>query len=101
MPPRKSRSVPSHTEALAFALADLDLAVTDDAAKRLAVSYAQALDEMPGLLEKVGPQYLAVLAALGLTPVARAALAKGVPGAAPPAGSDQLARLRAERAASR
>jgi len=100
MPPRRRQSVPSHTEALAGALAALDLETVDDAAKRLALGYASMIDADATALQRIGSHYLAVLAALGLTPAARASLAKGGTDGGTP-GLDDLARLRAERSASR
>ena len=102
MPPRRRQAVPTHTRALAAALSALDLETVDDASKRLALEYAGQIDADPTVLVKIGSHYLAVLAALGLTPAARASLAKGGEHAAPqPTGTDDLARLRAEHAASR
>lgn len=98
MPPRRRQAVPSHTEALAGALAALDLETVDDAAKRLALGYAAMIDADATALQRVGSHYLAVLAALGLTPAARASLAKGGTDGGTP-GLDDLARLRADRAA--
>jgi len=100
MPPRRRQAVPTHTEALAAALSALDLETVDDATKRLALEYAGQIDGDPAVLVKIGSHYLAVLAALGLTPAARASLAKGGTDGGTP-GLDDLARLRAERATSR
>lgn len=77
------------------------MAPVDDAAKRLAVAYAEQIDADPAALVKVGHMYLATLAALGLTPAARASLAKGGAAGGGNPGADDLARLRAERAATR
>jgi len=49
----------------------------DVAAMRLAWGYAERLDDDAEALAKVGPLYLTVLTALGLTPAARAAAMKG------------------------
>ena len=98
----RRNAIPSHAEALACALVTVRLEAQDDAAKRLALEYAAQLDGGKVDLSKVGRQYLDVLAALGLTPAARAALTKGGERAAPqPTGADDLARLRAECAAAR
>lgn len=96
MTARRRNAVPSHTEALAGALSAVGLEQTDDATKRLALAYAAELDAGTVTLDKVGRQYLDVLGALGLTPAARAALAKLTPQTAT-AGSDDLSRLRAKK----
>ena len=67
----------------------------DAGAVELALTYARAID-VEDDLAKLGPPLLATLAALGLTPAARAALAKGASGE--PA-TNPLDELRARRAA--
>jgi len=74
----------------------LALAPVDQAAVQLALTYAAAVDAGEPV-EKVGPPLLAVMEALGMTPRARAALAKGVTSAGPSASP--LDELRARRAA--
>jgi len=85
-------------EALDEALEAAQVRPQDGAAVELARTYATALDEGADL-GKVGPAFLAALAALGMTPAARAALA----GKAEPAGQEgarsPLDELRAKRRA--
>ena len=84
------------TTALASALSSATLTAADGAARTLAETYARNIDA-GGDLSKLGPGFLATLAALGMTPAARAALAKK---AAPhDHGHDQLGKLRARNAA--
>jgi hypothetical protein len=97
MSTRSRKAVPSHTEALAVALSAASLDDVDHATKRLALSYAAMLDADPEAIAKVGRHYLDCLGALGLTPAARAALAKLIPQTAT-AGSDDLSRLRQRKA---
>ncbi|HET8716658.1 MAG TPA: hypothetical protein VFM50_02820 [Nocardioidaceae bacterium] len=96
---------------LRAALRNATLRPEDAATVELAHTYARYLDAMhrpceecrcPGGhdLAKVGPALLAALAALGLTPAARAALAKTVtvPSSAPtPSPLDELVARRAAR----
>jgi hypothetical protein len=86
--------------AIETALSSLPLTPADDAAKALARQYASAIDDDPDVLAKVGPQFLAVLVELGLTPKARAAVAGGQ---SAPTNSklDELRAQRAKRAAKR
>lgn len=58
------------------ALKSLTLDGTDGAAVELARTYARAIDAGDSL-DKRGPQLLAVLESLGMTPRSRAALMKG------------------------
>ena len=96
----RRNGVPSHTEALAVALANLTLTSADDAAKRLALHYAAGLDDGSLELPRVGKDYLAVLGSLGCTPASRAALTKGgAPGDRSDGGADELSRLRERHAA--
>lgn len=57
------------------ALREMVLRPQDQAAARLAVTYAKQIDAHPELLDKLGPRLLAVLDALTMTPRARAAVA--------------------------
>lgn len=98
MPPRRSSAVPSHAGALASALATVTLGPADDAAKRLALEYAQGLDSGTLELAKIGKDYLAVLAALGLTPAARKAAVSGKEAGGGEAAGDQLSKYRQRRA---
>lgn len=66
----------------------------DDAARALALTYAEQIDADPDLLTDLGPRLLAALDALGLTPKARTAITKG--GAGAPA-TNPLDQLRARR----
>lgn len=69
--------------AVSGAIENLDLRPEDGAAVRLATRYAEAIDaatepeERAQALDRLGPKLLAALAALGMTPQARAALGKG------------------------
>jgi hypothetical protein len=78
-------------------LAGLD-EVRDQAAAELALTYARELDAGCEDIAKIGPALLACLAALLLTPAARAA-AKGVPGASdkPKSRLDEIAERRARK----
>lgn len=65
-------------EALTSVLGGVTKKPQDAAVVRLAITYAEQLDADPELLVKLGPQFLAVLESLGMTPRARAAImAKG------------------------
>jgi hypothetical protein len=88
--------LPTYAAALERALSEVDTAPTDGAAVRLAYGYATELDQ-GGDHAKVGPLLLACLAALLLTPSARAAATKGVPVAIDKPGS-RLDELRERRA---
>lgn len=68
----------------------------DKAAAELAMTYAREID-LGGDLAKLGPALLACLTALGLTPAARAAVAKGVPGDKPASRLDELRARRARK----
>lgn len=85
---------PSVSRALALALRATRTAPEDAAAVALARHYAALIDETPAALQKIGPLLLSALAALGMTPAARQAVAKG---GDPARGSDVVARLRAVR----
>jgi len=67
----------------------------DAGAVELALTYARGVD-LGDDLAKLGPPLLATLSALGMTPVARAALAKGASGET---ATNPLDELRARRAA--
>lgn len=74
----------------------LGLNPEDAAAAQLARRYAAAIDsavDPAGTLNELGPKLLAVLEALGATPRARAAVAKG----AASTGSGKLSALRLAR----
>lgn len=86
---------PLETE-LRSSAAQLSILPSDRACLELALTYARAID-LGDDLAKIGPALLACLAALGMTPAARAALAKGGTGAAPT--KSPLDELRAKRAA--
>ena len=89
---------PSIARALAASLRDAQLGPRDSAAVVLARRLAAELDA-GGDLVKLGPQFLAVLTSLRLTPAARAAGSKGGTTDGGKSGPvDALARLRAERA---
>lgn len=65
------------------------------------VARLKARVEAQAVASDLGPKLLAVLAALSMTPQARAGTTKGqTPGAGTPA-ADALARLRAERSSTR
>lgn len=78
------------------AVGALETAPVDQGAAQLAITYARAIDA-GGDLDKLGPQLLAVLEALGMTPRARAAVAKGGPSGN--ASANPLDELRKRRAA--
>jgi hypothetical protein len=85
-----------HKGALRLSLEALTTPPTDAAAIRLAFAYAAALDD-DGDVDRIGPLYLAVLDALGLTPKGRANLArKGA--TTDGAATSPLDELRARRA---
>jgi hypothetical protein len=77
------------------ALAELDAQPVDAGAVELALTYARAIDSGDELA-KLGPALLAVLDALGMTPKARSAVAKG--GAGATEHRSPLDELRARRA---
>lgn len=56
------------------ALGDLETLPKDGGAVRLALVYAQAIDDDPTQLGKLGPGLLAVLESLGMSPRSRAAI---------------------------
>jgi hypothetical protein len=68
----------------------------DAGAVELARTYVREI-AMGGDLAKLGPALLACLAALGLTPAARAALVKGGTGGSVPSPLDELKARRAKR----
>jgi hypothetical protein len=88
----------TYVESLAASLRTIEPKnAADIAASRLAWGYAERLDEDPESLAKIGPLYLAVLTALGLTKAARDAVMKGgQPNASP--GASPLDELRERRA---
>ena len=83
-------------ESVRAAVAALDVLPCDAGAAALAERYAAAVDA-GGDLEKLGPQLLAVLESLLMTPRARAAAVKGATGAT--IAASPLDELRARRAA--
>lgn len=87
----------SLVEVLTRSLKALQFPPTDAGAVRLALSYAQAIDE-GGDVARLGPGLLSVLESLGMTPKARATLLKGVRGEQPDAKpANPLDELRARR----
>ena len=89
----------SLSQALSDALASHQFNYGDLAAVALAKRYAALLDAGDAdTASDLGPKYLQVLASLGMTPVARAALLKGGDPGGQSASGDALARLRAARA---
>jgi hypothetical protein len=82
---------------------DIDRDGKDGAAAKLAVQYARTIDEAPpgkayaAAIRWLGPELLKVLAELGATPAARAAMTKT--GKTPDAKPNGLAKLRAAREA--
>lgn len=88
------------TEALKASLDALTLRPEDKAAVALAERYAAELDGKEADVVKVGPAFLAVLSALGMTPAGRAAvLGKGGDGRGgqPQSKADELRARRAAR----
>lgn len=87
-------------------LAQLPLTDADQAAARLALTYAQQIDDLTGAdddgklgswaIRWIGPLLLDALESLGATPAARARLKPGRPADEQPSG---LAKLRAARGA--
>ena len=90
---------PSMCRALDDALRSAQLEPSDRAAVVLAKHYAARLDADPDAIVKIGHMILPVLTALGMTPAARQALAKGASAGAPT--SSPLDELRAKRATRR
>lgn len=84
------------TDAVRAALAELGPAATDSGTAELALTYASQIDLGIVELDKAGPQLLAVLDALLMTPKARAAAMKG---AKNERNASPLDELRARRAA--
>ena len=86
-----------------IAVLKLDPDGQDAAAAKLALQYARTIDETPpgkayaSAIRWIGPELLKVLAELGATPAARAALTRGTRNPAPPAQETPLDRLRAAR----
>jgi hypothetical protein len=70
----------------------------DAAAVALARLYARTIDADPDQLAKLGPQLLAVLVQLGMTPKAHPATPAGQPAPAPAGAKSVLDELRARRA---
>jgi hypothetical protein len=75
---------------------DIDRDGKDGAAAKLAVQYARTIDEAPpgkayaSAIRWLGPELLKVLAELGATPAARAAMKKPKPADAKPNGLQKL-----------
>ena len=86
----------SIAEALSDALASVEVTGADGAAVQLAKTYADAVDAGEDL-HRVGPLLLAVLVELGMTPKARAAVAKGGTSAQPASPLDELRERRRAR----
>src|SRR5688500_1983988 len=85
-------------ESVRAAVDALELTPADQGAAALAIVYAAAVDAGAVELYKAGPQLLAVLESLLMTPRARAAAVKGAPGASPAASPlDELRPRRAGR----
>lgn len=82
--------------AVRTALDALNLGPSDQGTAELALCYARAVDAEGGL-DKLGPQLLAVLESLGMSPRARASITKGATNGSPSASP--LDELRARRAA--
>lgn len=95
---RRYATLIEDAEAVAQELAD---AQCDDESTAATVARLRAKVDAQTVASDLGPKLLAALAALGMTPAARASVTKGgTPGATTPQG-DALSRLRAERAAGR
>lgn len=93
--PRKGRV----EAAFDVALRSVTRTAADGAAVALARTYARAIDAGIEELSKVGPKMLDVLTELGMTPKARADLAKNITQApAPSPGLDELRARRETRA---
>lgn len=99
MAARRSPAAPL-TSALTKSLASAATLPQDAAAVELAKRLAAEIDG-GGDLSRLSSNYLAVLASLGMTPAARAAVKGGAPGASTSPAVDALAELRKRRAGSR
>lgn len=84
------------SETVAEALTSVDTDGVDQAAARLAETYAEQIDN-GGDLSKLGPGLLAALESLGMTPRARRNAMKGASGVRSPL--DELRQRRADRSA--
>jgi hypothetical protein len=83
--------------AVRVTLDELKLDEADQAATRLAKTYARTIDaaeDPQDALEKLGPKLLAVLESLGATPAARARIKAG---GGPPSRESRIAAIRAAR----
>ena len=78
------------------ALSANEISAVDKATAELALTYARYIDAGDEL-SKLGPALLSCLAALGMTPAARAALVKGGTGASVASPLDELKARRAAR----
>lgn len=65
------------TETLIESIDSMDTTDRDEALVHLAITYARTIDALPESVVKVGPQLLACLEALMMTPRSRAAVMKG------------------------
>lgn len=86
-------------DAVRVTLAELKLADEDQAATRLARTYAKTIDDaddQQDALERLGPKLLAVLESLGATPAARARIRVG---GVPSRAESRIAAIRAARRA--
>jgi hypothetical protein len=95
-----SGASPTLADAVRGALEKLENTPLDEGAVRLALVYAEAIDDDPAQLAKLGSGLLAVLESLAMTPRARAAVVgKGVSPRddAPRSKLDQLRDRRAAR----
>lgn len=63
--------------ALRLALFEMEVFPIDEATVTLALGYATAIDRVPEQISKLGPQLLACLESLLMTPRSRAAVVKG------------------------
>lgn len=91
---------PQVSQALEAALEAAELRPADGAAVALGRLYARALDGPVGDVVELGPRFLALLTALGMTPAGRVALAKGRPVDPDRRESDEqdeLAHIRTDR----
>jgi hypothetical protein len=100
MPPRKPQEATCGPirAALNLALQAESQSPPDAATVALAVRYADDIDAGAVALDKAGPQLLAVLAALRLTPAARMAVTKGVSQTHASTALDELRARRRARA---
>lgn len=84
-------------KAVQAAVEALALAPADQGAVELALAYAAEIDHGETPIDKVGPALLTVMEALGATPRARAALAKGVTSVSSTSPLDELRARRNAR----